>query len=412
MSVDIFHIPKAGDRTRWVNAYNLLKLTGAGNSIASVIDYAIEKSFNPEPGVRIADDRRDITVTVYPAVGANSTDLDNIRDFTLLLKEYEPEHYKCEFVETDQNFLHYAPDGRVVVMETSPVKGSDETEPNIEIYFKHGGSEDGPNSSLVMLSMELVVQQPLNFRNHHVVYCHTLSILREAEVPNDREEAEDIDNSLHYIGITKQGWQRRFKQHLSNARRGSPLLFHRALRDYYTGCKLVQHRILKVCSSEKEAMDTEEEFVEGAKSDLPNAWAFKNTGDSWFFGTLYPKGLNMIPGGYAGLKVLHKLGALRDRKPVDVDRRDQILIDALKREGRAGQPNPLISAHWNDPDYAEKIICGPEGRLSPQQINEARALELTGKSNFEIAEAVGAKNEQQIARLLIGRTYSRIGKPN
>ena len=110
--------------------------------------------------------------------------------------------------------------------------------------------------------------------------------------------------------------------------------------------------------------------------------------------------------------MLHKLGALKDRKPVDVDRRDQILIEAIKRDGRAGQPNPLISAHWNDPDYAEKIICGPEGRLSPQQIHEARALELTGKSNLEIAEAVGAKNERQITRLLIGRTYSRIGNPN
>ena len=120
----------------------------------------------------------------------------------------------------------------------------------------------------------------------------------------------------------------------------------------------------------------------------------------------------MIPGGYAGLKVLHKLGALQDGKRVDVDRRDKILIDSIKRDGRAGQANPLISAHWNDPDYAEKIICGPEGRLSTEQIHEARKLELTGMNNAEIAKAVGAKNELQIDRLLAGRTYSRIGRPN
>ena len=275
---------------------------------------------------------------------------------------------------------------------------------------------------MIRVGMNHIVQQPTNFKNCYVVYCHTLSVLRDGEVPADREGSEHvfegganivkIDDTLQYIGITKQGWQRRFNQHLSNARRGSPLLFHRALRDYYVGCKLAQHIVLDVCLTEKEAMDAEEKFVSGGKFEMEDAWAYTNAGDTWYFGTLYPKGLNMIPGGYAGLKMLHKLGALKDHQPVDVDRREQMLLEAIKRKSRTGIANPLISAHWNDPDYATKIICGPEGRLSPGQIQEARTLELTGKSNAEIAKFVSAKNEEQIDRLLRGKTYSRIGKPS
>lgn len=38
--------------------------------------------------------------------------------------------------------------------------------------------------------------------------------------------------------------------------------------------------------------------------------------------TLYPKGLNMIPGGFAGFQFLHKLGFLK-RSQVSVDERDK-----------------------------------------------------------------------------------------
>ncbi|MES9981682.1 MAG: hypothetical protein ABW107_23470, partial [Candidatus Thiodiazotropha sp. 6PLUC5] len=50
--------------------------------------------------------------------------------------------------------------------------------------------------------------------------------------------------------------------------------------------------------SYEEAMDVEEKMVERS--------------------TLYPKGLNKIPGGFAGTKFLHKMGYLnKDRATVD-----------------------------------------------------------------------------------------------
>ena len=154
-------------------------------------------------------------------------------------------------------------------------------------------------------------------------------------------------------------------------------------------------------------MDLEEMFVKGGtREDFGDPDAFKE-GEKWVFGTLYPKGLNMIPGGYAGLKVLHKMGVMKDNQPFNVDQRDNLLIEGLKR---GGQANPLLAAHWNDEDYATKVICGPEGRLQPPQIQEARTLGLLGRETSEITDIVGAKNERQIKSLLQGSTYSRIKK--
>ena len=91
---------------------------------------------------------------------------------------------------------------------------------------------------------------------------------------------------------------------------------------------------------------------------------------------------------------------MKENKPLDVDQRDNLLINCLKREDRAGRSNPLLAAHWNDENYATKIICGPEGRLKPHQIQEARTLDFLGREPSEIKDIVGAKNELQIKNLL------------
>ena len=158
-------------------------------------------------------------------------------------------------------------------------------------------------------------------------------------------------------------------------------------------------------------MEAEELFVAGTafEDDLAEDEKESFRGmESYRFGTLYPKGLNMIPGGYAGLKALHKMRALQDGQPIDPEQRDLLLEAALEREKKEGRLNPLLAAHWNDDDYAEKIICGPEGRLKPDQIAQARMLNFLGRDVPEIRSVVGAKNERQISNLLAGRTYSRI----
>jgi hypothetical protein len=209
-------------------------------------------------------------------------------------------------------------------------------------------------------------------KGSHTVYTHRIRAPKEA-------------GNLIYTGITRQGWQKRWTQHQRDAKAGSRHLFHRALREYPNA--EYSHRVIAAGLTEDFAMRMEE---------------------MWADHTLHPKGLNMIPGGYAGLKYLHKLGAVAPRQSVDVDRREEILSDFIARTEREGRPNPLLAALWRDDDFAARVICGPEGRLKPNQIADARLLSSFGKDIPEIAATVGAKNEMQVKRLLKGQTYSRV----
>jgi hypothetical protein len=173
---------------------------------------------------------------------------------------------------------------------------------------------------------------------------------------------------------------------------------------------VVEHRILEVDLTEAKAMDMEQAMVEGTRDRdiLDRVIVGDDASQRWFAGTLYPKGLNMIPGGYEGLRYLHRIGALASREPVDVDRREELMSTILRDAKRESKPNPLLAALWLDDDYAERIICGPEGRLKPKQINDARFLHALGKPVAEIRETVGAKDDGQILRLLRGKTYGRV----
>lgn len=183
-----------------------------------------------------------------------------------------------------------------------------------------------------------------------------------------------------YVGITARKWFERLAEHIGAARRGSPYLFHRAIRER----RFVLHRIVFNGVPPQSAMQAEEEIVSVA--------------------SLYPLGLNMIPGGLAGLRYLSKLG-IRVRSP---EERDSAIQQLILRPTLEGKPNPLCAARWeSDPDYAERVICGHSGRLTGEQVRQIRLLTNFGKSAAEIAEIAGAR-KRQILNVISGRRYSRI----
>ena len=202
----------------------------------------------------------------------------------------------------------------------------------------------------------------------HTVYTHRIKVPK-------------TQGNLIYTGVTRQGWQKRWTQHLRDTRAGSMHLFHQALRAHPNAEYI--HRAVAAGLSEAVAMQIEE---------------------MWADHTLRPKGLNMIPGGYAGIRYLHKIGALAPRQKIDVDQREEILAEFILRKTQEGRPNPLMASLWRDDSFAERVICGPEGRLKPGQISDARLLASFGKNASEIAERIGAKNYLQVERLLSGRT--------
>ena len=414
--MSVFQIPPSRKQDRLVNEANLLRLTGHGKDVASVINFAI-RHFQETDYPGLSKDwfseenlwkKVTLDVHIHPRFLADDPEfMEDCEINTRKMLRYVPtfvtssDPVQSIGMEIDGRITHRDPKGRPIVVSAYATRGRLEPEGSLEVYVVDD-PRTGPVRTMVSAPTSYLVHQPRNFVRQYAVYLHHLCN-KDVYTSGD----DNHDHTLNYIGLTKQGWQKRFSQHLSKARSGSPLLFHQALRDNYVGARLIGHRVLALCETEKDAMDLEEWFVKGGtREDFSDPDAFVGA-DEWVFGTLYPKGLNMIPGGYAGLKVLHKMGVMKDNQPFNVDQRDNLLIEGLKR---GGQANPLLAAHWNDEDYATKVICGPEGRLQPPQIQEARTLGLLGRETSEITDIVGAKNERQIKSLLQGSTYSRIKK--
>ena len=120
-----------------------------------------------------------------------------------------------------------------------------------------------------------------------------------------------------------------------------------------------------------------------------------------------PNGLNMIPGGFKGLRHLHKLGIIA-RQNISLEERDGALAEFLQQNPRKGIPNPFIAELWKDDDYYLKVIEARPKTLSVEQVRLIRKLAAEVISIEEIAERVGALNEIQVKNVIAGRTYRRV----
>lgn len=238
--------------------------------------------------------------------------------------------------------------------------------------------EEATRREVVGFPLPIVLATAENVFGKYQVYQHTY--LRD-------EEGKDIVGAK-YTGVTKRGWRGRWKEHFRAAMAGSRYRFHGAIRHWGERASLILREIAGVALSEADAMRIEEALVA--------------------HNTLFPAGLNMIPGGYAGIRHLRQLGALGRNEGIAPDDRDKAIERFFAASSRRGLPNPLAAAKWCDPAYAEKVICGPEGRLKPDQVRAARFRQTLGQAVDEIAIGIGARNALQVSRLLSGATYGRI----
>lgn len=239
--------------------------------------------------------------------------------------------------------------------------------------------KNGEFYSTVTVPLGAVMRTSRDISNQHQVYSHYFSL---------DEHGVAIDGARTYIGVTKRGWRTRWQEHLRSAERGSRYRFHQAIRHWHGRAKTVGHTVIAVGQTEAQAMALEEQMV-GLE-------------------TLHPKGLNMIPGGYAGLKYLRQIGAANDNERVSPDDKQEIVNRFFETASRRGLPNPLAAANWCDPSYAEKVICAGDDRLKPDQIRNARFLSSIGRPVQDIVTEIGARNAPQVQRLLSGATYSRV----
>lgn len=221
-------------------------------------------------------------------------------------------------------------------------------------------------SKVVIVPLNDILKGSNSLDGTHSVYFHAI----------------ETDVTLFYVGITKQRWFDRWAQHESSARCGSGLVFHRALREHES--KRMFHRVFLTNLDHESAMNIEEEFV-GLVG-------------------LYPKGLNMIPGGFAGIRYLGSLGVtVRNSQE-----RDDALDNLVGQESLSGKPNPLCAARWAaDQDYVNRVVCGHSGRLTVDQIRQIRMLAASG---FDVASIAGQISDapDRVRRVMSGAVYGRV----
>jgi hypothetical protein len=212
--------------------------------------------------------------------------------------------------------------------------------------------------------------------------CYSHSISRQ-----DPDTSRFMQN--YYCGITSRNWLKRMAEHFAEVRGGSNRTFHRAWSEYQGRADVYLSSELVALNHSFEAAMAWEEFIV----------------DRHIAGGC---SLNMIPGGFKGLKLLHTLGHLNRTSQITLEERERAIAEFAKRHPRAKVPNLLIAGLWADDAYYAKVITGRSNTLSLEQVRRIRILKLQGATGEAIAANVGARSVEQVNRVLSGRTYRRL----
>ena len=272
---------------------------------------------------------------------------------------------------------------------------------NIELCLSADPNEEEYTVPMCFeVPLHVLLRGSRDLNRTYTVYSHSL----------ETDRGEDFV----YYGLTIRGWQLRFMEHWKEqdhrTRRSLPLKMRSLARSALAekrGLPDIKPKISGVYSTlcangmtQKVAMDLEEYLV-----------------DKYSLEATHTNGLNMIPGGYAGIRALHKLRGKNGAPLVSenqknqfmsTEQREKILDGYLLQNPRVGVPNPGAAEKWKDDAYAEAVICGREERLDPEQVRAIRYLSATGLETDVILQKVAALNLRQVEGVLSGKHYSRI----
>lgn len=256
---------------------------------------------------------------------------------------------------------------------------------------------------LVLQKFEPFVCKP----NTYQVYQHTLIRKKTQVVVGASATAQTfsgyVEGAGQYVGITSRTWQQRSLEHQNAARRGSMLRFHRALRGELFEVLAHEHIVLRAGLNRSQALHIEEVEVE--------ARTLHDT---------HPDGLNMIPGGEAGLRFLSTM-IKRPTSSIQVDDIDALLEEAVNNSLRqpvlgvkGNQTNAKLAALWQkDIEFRIKAMTNQKCRMSYRQIRSARIWHSAGWSLEKIHANLNQTDGRvltlsQVQRLLDGKSYETI----
>ncbi|MBL4823591.1 MAG: hypothetical protein JKX90_08780 [Colwellia sp.] len=295
-------------------------------------------------------------------------------------KNYKPGTWNL-FNDLDFDICHQCVKGETVETIVKPYFYFDEfkrgDEARVVLHATVARFEEA--SWTISIPLQYIMKGFPNIKKQHYGYAHKIAVL---------DDNGQVENEYVYIGVTGRDWLKRMSEHFNEIKNGSNKLFHKSWREF-TGKSnvLLNSELIIGDHTYEQIMAWEETMVDRCM----------DSGHS----------LNMIPGGFKGMKFLHEHRLLNNDK-ANLEERDAAILEYQKQHPRAGISNILISELWKDDNYASKIICGPEGRLSVQQVQKIRELDNTGIPIEKICEMVDALNINQIQRVLSGKTYTRI----
>jgi len=248
----------------------------------------------------------------------------------------------------------------------------------------------GPDTSWkIILPVQYLLKGWGDANSGHQCYVHTIA----RNIPNVgtvhqliQREADQSENYT-YVGITGRNWLLRLSEHMREIHSGSRRTFYQAWRDNL-GLRDVcfVSQLAEINLEYEDAMNWEEALVDKIASG--------------------PNGLNMIPGGYKGLRYLHKL-RITNRVNISVEDRDVAIEEYIRQHPRKGIPNPFISKLWETDEYYSSIIKARPKSLSPEQVSQIRELDRSGWTVKAIVSEVDALNEVQVKRVIAGDTYNK-----
>ena len=250
---------------------------------------------------------------------------------------------------------------------------------------------------VISVPLQCVIKNWGDASQGHMIYEHHIS-------PMDHSQTQlgEQFKAARYIGLTSRNWQTRYREHQRDALTGSELLFHTTLASVLPEggisqagmgvFEIVRSGLCFISELEyvnltfEEAMQIEEKLVER---------------------TLHPAGLNMIPGGYAGLKFLHKLGFLA-RSKATVEERNLASANYLRQLQNPRNPAPWIAQKWEKDEYYEQVILNRSNTLSKEQVHQIRKFGVDWKFSAEIIARLSGASARQVRDVLSGKYYSRV----
>lgn len=212
-------------------------------------------------------------------------------------------------------------------------------------------------------------------------YGHGISFLDDKGNPQE--------NEVFYCGITKRGWLTRMNEHFREIKGSSDKTFHRRWREYQGDSNVLLNSELVALNHSFDAAMNWEEWIVGKYMDQN-------------------KSLNMIPGGFAGLKSFSSQ-TKHSRSGIDNSVvRGQGSFFYFANQSRRGIPNPMIEKLWRDDSYYAKVIGNRDSTFSRDDLRKIRKMAHEGHQLDSIGQHFGIVNLKRIKNILEGKTYRRM----